>query len=263
MTHPQSAAALELAQRRTEGKAGPLLDNALRPRTFDEAFSLQQAVGQIFAGVAASEVAGWKCALPGADKTVIAALYASTLQRKSSEPIACCKLYPDADGLAAVEPELAFELRHDLPPRTAPYSETEIDAAVGATRLALELVQSRYDAPEQATFFDALADGLVNQGIWLGPELSREVAHDLTEFLLTIEYPKGQLETRAAKHPNGHPRAGLYWLVNFLSAQNIGMRQGQQVITGSYAGVLKLPMGQAITLSYGQLGKFSIKFEMK
>jgi hypothetical protein len=36
------------------------------------------------------------------------------------------------DPIAAIE--LAFELKHDLPPRTAPYSDAEIDAAVVTTR---------------------------------------------------------------------------------------------------------------------------------
>lgn len=263
MTHQEPIAAIELAHRRATGKVGPLLVNELRPQTFEQAFSLQQAVGEIFAGVPASDVAGWKCGLPNGEKIVIGALYASTVQHQSTEGISSCNLYPDANGVALVEPELAFELKHDLPPRTAPYSSAEIDAAVAKTRLALELIQSRYEAPKQVTFFDALADGLVNQGIWLGPELPLETERDLTHFLLTIQYPDGHVETKAAKHPNGHPRAGLYWLVNFLSTEGIGMRQGQQVITGSYAGVLKLPMEQVISLCYGDLGEFTIKFEVR
>lgn len=263
MTSKDSLAAIELAHRRTEGKVGPLLLNELRPQTFYEAFSLQQAVGQIFASVSASEVAGWKCGLPSEEKNVIGALYASTMQYKSNEQISLCKLYPDTYSHAVVEPELAFELKHDLPPRDEPYSETEIDTAIGVTRLALELIQSRYESPDQVTFLDALADGMVNQGVWLGPKLSQKTEHNLTEFLLTIQYPDDRLETKIAEHPNGNPRAGLYWLVNFLSTQDIGMYQGQQVITGSYAGVLKLPMHQAITLSYGDLGSFVIQFEKK
>jgi len=263
MNQKNSPAAVELAQRRTTGKTGTLLDNELRPRNFAEAFSLQQQVGEVYAGVTASEVAGWKCALPNDDKQIIAALYASTMQHQRSQSVALCRLYPNNEGLAAVEPELAFELKHDLPPRDTPYSEVEIDAAIATTRLALELIQSRYDSPEQATFFEALADGLLNQGVWIGPEIFENAPSDLAEFLLTIQYADGQVETRQAKHPNGNPGAGLYWLVNFLSAQGIGMRKTQQIITGSYAGVLRLPFGEVINLRYGDLGEFSISFEKK
>jgi 2-keto-4-pentenoate hydratase len=261
MTSENSSAAIELAHRRTKGVAGPLLPSELRPQTFEEAFSLQQAIGQIFAGVSSIEVAGWKCGLLSDNTAVVGALYPSTVQYKSKNQLSFCKLYSDADSYAAVEPELAFELSHDLPPRDEPYSEAEIDAAIGVTRLALELIQSRYEAPDQATYFDALADGMVNQGVWLGPELSQRAEHNLTEFILTIQYSDGRLETKVAEHPSGNPRVGLYWLVNFLSTQGIGIYQSQHIITGSYAGVLKLPMHQAITLSYGDLGRFLIQFE--
>lgn len=263
MIKEDSPAALDLANRRTKGKPGPLLTDEFRPKSFDEAFSLQQEVGRFFGGVSVDEVAGWKCAAPNDDELFLAALYDSTLQYGSNNQTSLCKLYPDLDGHALVEPELAFELRHDLPARDEPYSRAEIDEAIGATRLALELIQSRYESPEKASFLEKLADGLVNQGVWFGPELSQELTGDLTKFLLTIQYSDGQQETKEAKHPNGHPRSGLYWLVNFLSEQGIGLHRGQQVITGSYAGLLKLPMDQTITLSYGDLGSFFIQFEHK
>lgn len=263
MNNQESEAAVELANRRTEGKPGPLLADKLRPRNFDEAFGLQQSVGRLFAGVSASEVAGWKCAVPNEGKFVLGALYESTLQFESNAEVSPCMLYADSNGQALVEPELAFELKHDLPSREEPYRTAEIDDAIAKTRLALELIQSRYDSSEQASFWDALADGLVNQGVWFGPELPAEFNGDLAEFQLTIKNADAQLETKTAKHPSGNPRSCLYWLVNFLSEQGIGLRKGQRIITGSYAGVLKLPIGQKITLSYGDLGKFTIQFEAK
>jgi len=105
-----------------------------------------------------------------------------------------------------------------------------------------------------------LADGLVNQGLWIGPEVSTEAGLNLHEYVLGIKLADGSEQQIDAKHPNGHARAGLYWLVNFLSEQRIGLYKGQYVITGSYAGLLKLPMSQELVLTYGDLGKFSIQF---
>ncbi len=270
MNRNLSAAAIELANRRKEGRAGPLLPEALRPNNFAEAFALQQFVGKLFAGVNADDVAGWKCALPTADKTVVGAIYKSTIQSQpvftkttdeSLSTVSVCIIHPDSDGLARVEPELAFEIAKDLPPKKIPYTQAEIDAAVGKTRLALELIQSRYDDPAQASLLDALADGLVNQGLWLGPEVNDTVAADLSCFDLHLTSDKGLAEVIAGRHPNTNPRAGLYWLVNFLSEQGIGLRQGQQIITGSYAGLLKLPMAEQITIRCGDLGIYVIEFE--
>jgi len=51
--------------------------------------------------------------------------------------------------------------------------------------------------------------------------------------------------------------------VNFLSAQGIGLTQGQYVITGSYAGVLDLPLAQVCDFEYGALGQFAVTFTAK
>jgi 2-keto-4-pentenoate hydratase len=215
-------------------------------------------------------VAAWKCFLPPIERNSVAAIYAATVQTLSPpgavacatvQPEAVCQLYPDILGLAQVEPELAFELAEDLPPRESDYEVHEIDAAIGKTRLALELIQCRYAEPGQARFLDLLADSLFNQGLWLGPELNATGSADLSYFELRIDFADGHFETRQARHPNINPRAGLYWLVNFLSQQGIGMRRGQQIITGSYAGVLKLPMHEPVMLTYGDLGQFRVRFE--
>jgi len=252
---PSYCPVTELSQRRSQGRPGPLLPEEYRPRSFQAAFAMQQAVGEVFAGVSADRVAGWKCGTPSAGKNIIGPLYAETLQAGN-----VCQLYTNAGGLALVEPELAFELQQDLLPRAEPYAEKEVDAAVGVTRLALELIQSRYTDTSQASFFDALADGLVNQGLWLGPELKKSTELDLSAFTLSIRVGGEEKEALTAQHPNGNPRAGLYWLVNFLSQQGIALRRGQQVITGSYSGVLKLPVEQLVTLGYGKLGEFTLQF---
>ncbi|MCL1091403.1 hydratase [Shewanella profunda] len=252
-------AAKELAKRRTSGTTGDLLAEALRPHHFEQAFAIQQAVAKVFMDTANNPIAGWKCLLPTADKTVVAPIYQHDVYHQTPD----CPLYPSTKGLARVEPELAFEIGVDLPPRTTPYTEAEIDAAIGKTHLALELIKSRYHTPSEATHFDALADGLVNQGLWLGPTLNTTDDIDLNHFNLTIKLEGGDIQQKEAIHPNGFPKAGLYWLVNFLSTQGIGLAKGQYVITGSYAGVLDLPLQQIYQFEYGKLGQFEVRFVAK
>jgi 2-keto-4-pentenoate hydratase len=274
-SHSVSAAAIELAQRRLKGQTGPLLD-AARPKAFEQAFSLQQAVAEQYCRLANTQIGGWKCLLPQGDKLVVAPIFADSILSSGSQQISRCPLWPSARGLARVEPELAFTLVKDLPSRSAPYANAEIDAALGPTRLALELIFSRYSNPGEASYFDALADGLVNQGLLLGPELDlamgTQSGPDLSKFTLTLDIQSGDMESggcegerssRDAMHPNKDPRAALYWLVNFLSQRGIGMAAGQRVITGSYAGVLDLPLGQEIRLGFGELGRFSVFFEAR
>lgn len=254
--------AVTLAKRRQLGEVASLLAQRLRPQSLDDAFMLQQQV----ATAMAEPVAGWKCLLPSTDKIVVAPIYQSTVGRYHDNPTAIqqCRLWPSvvptSAGLARVEPELAFILAKDLPPRTEPYSEAEIDQAVGATHLALELIQSRFSHDSGADFYDQLADGLFNQGLFIGPEIQRVPGFSGSEFSLQLTFGDGRVQSFNAVHPNQQPRAGLYWLVNFLSANNIGLLVGQAVITGSYAGVLDLPFGEDIQFQYGDWGQFRLQF---
>ena len=69
-----------------------------------------------------------------------------------------------------------------------------------------------------------------------------------------------EVEQHAGIHPNDRPKAGLYWLANFLREQGLGLTAGQHVITGSYAGFLDVPANQDIELAYGDLGVLKVRF---
>lgn len=224
-----------LADYRRRGEAAPLLPAELRPTSLAEAFSIQQ---WLFIELDLP-VVGWKAGLPGPDKWVLAPI-ASVQQGE------LC-LFEQKSEQYSIEPELAFLLSTDLPARNEPYSEAEIKAAIAATHLALELIIRPYKADAGAEFFDQLAAGLFNQGLYIGPALADNAFPEKVE--LVLEY-SGQQQKFDAQHPNLDPLLPLYWLVNHLSQQGIGLKQGQWVITGSYAGVLTIPAKQRITLTF-------------
>lgn len=245
------AAAQILAKRRLLGSSGPRLPEACRPSTLEQAMAIQQAVSRELG----AEIGGWKCGLPTPERIVVAPIYTQGIQQDGP-----CRLWPK-DGHARVEPELAFVLGRDLPARALPYSEAEIDAAIAHTRLALELIASRYSDTTGLPFVESLADGLVNQGLWLGPEVDNELARGASELHLQISDALGELGQHAGRHPNGVPRAPLYWLVEYLRSQGQGLRAGQAIITGSYAGVLTLPLDLPLQIRFAELGSLDVRFE--
>lgn len=255
----------ELVERRLHGRIGQLPTQ--RPDTLPAAFAVQQAVASLIP----SPIIGWKCGMPSSERWVLAPLYQTELQAGQY-----CALWPDQQAMARVEPELCFVLKRPLPARVLPYTPQEIDAAIGATHIALELIQSRYASDAGATFLDQLADGLFNQGLWLGPAIDGE---EQSEFELRWTYQDGNnanstdlnIENTSlkdaetvmslnGKHPNLAPRLPLYWLVNFLSAHQIDLNVGQMIITGSYAGVLEFPLNELIHLQFGSLGQADVMF---
>lgn len=240
-------AAAILAERRRLGLLGPRLPESCRPTDLESACAIQLAL----ATELDQNIIGWKCGLPSAERYILAPLF--ELQQQSP-----CRVWSHAEA-ARVEPELALVLNRDLSARTQAYSPAEIDAAIGSTHLALELIGSRYQPQLALTFAENLADCLVNQGLYLGPKLSDSAATAQAELALTLSYGNQQQQL-AGQHPAGHARAPLYWLVNHLSQRGLGLKAGQIVITGSYAGVLELPLNQRVQIEFADLGQIELEF---
>jgi 2-keto-4-pentenoate hydratase len=244
-------AASELIAIRNSGQAGPRLPATCRPADLEDGWQVQQEVTR---GLGLP-VGGWKAGLPGPGKWVAAPIYAPTLSREA----VCVAPWPDPHQVS-VEPELAFVLAHDLPARAQAYTEPEVNAAIASVHAALEICASRYADPTQVPFPELLADGLVNGGLWMGPALHPHDASAAAAFELRWQLEGAPPQTIQARHPDGNPRAPLYWLANFLRERGPGLRAGQVVITGSYAGLLRLPLERRATFDYADLARFDVTF---
>ena len=242
-----------LAARRRSAEQGTRLPADCQPASEAEAFAIQAAVTQAL-GVS---IAAWKCALPVDGHQVAAPIYAGTVHTGAS-----CAVIARG-GQVKVEPELAFVLARDLPARATPYSEDDVDAAISRTHLALELIDSRYlpDEAAHASFDEKLADGLVNQGLLLGPVVDAAASRLAADMAIQVQQASAPEQRLPGRHPNGLPRAPLYWLVEFLRARGQGLQAGQAVITGSYAGSFTVPVDEDMTIRYGELGVLNVRFK--
>jgi 2-keto-4-pentenoate hydratase len=250
----ESAARFLLAARQSRQPGGRLPD-ACRPADTDTALAIQMRVTASLG----LPIGGWKCSVPTAERPkIVAPIFAPTVRRDSPCPIML------DHAAAKVEPEVAFVLGRPLPARGRPYSEDEIRAAIGETRLVLELIGPRYADPASAGFPELLADSIANQGLFVGPLLERGLERRLESMQITIDTPAGRLLARDGKHPDGHPLRPLYWLANFLAGGGYagvdGLAAGQVVTTGSYCGVLEVPVDTALDIRYGELGTLSVRF---
>lgn len=247
--HINEAAAL-LASRRLSGQQGPRLPEACRPGDLASALAIQAAVLSRLSDT----VGAWKCGSPTAGRVVVAPILASTVHRaQADDSSAACPVWA-RKGHARVEPELAFVLGHDLPPREAPYTADEVMAAVASAHLALELIDSRYTDRGSLSFEESLADSLVNQGLLLGPAVDLAKARGASMLRITVRQAvDGELLSKHdGRHPDGAPCDPLVWLANHLRTQGSGLRAGQAVITGSYAGSFELPLDQALAIDYAE-----------
>lgn len=249
--HSPELAARRLIELRRESRQTDRLSEDLRPATIDEALDVQRYVRDL----SGEPVGGWKCSVPGPGKVIVASIYAPTIF--STVP---CPLPGWSGGPARVEPEIGFLMGRSLPPKAVAYTDAEIRDAVAEVHLALELVGCRYTNPEAVPFPEMLADHLSNAGAFLGPHIKAGPSEIPAELEIVAGGPEGELLRRHGKHPDRDPVAPLLWLVNFLSGRGEGIEAGQVVITGSYAGVLELPVDTPVRIHYGDLGVLPVAF---
>lgn len=248
MTDAIDTAARRLVAARLENRKIDRLPESCRPATHDDALLVQRRIIELLE----DKVGGWKCSLPHGDDPFIAPLPASTIRNASP-----CPIHPQ-DGKARMEPEIAFVMGRDMEPRKTAYSESEVRHAIGETRLVLELIGSRHANPKAIPFPEHLADSINNQGLFIGPVLGNAFEQQLDTLKITVTDPNSTLITHDGRHPNGQPLLPLVWLVNFLSSRGETLKAGLIVTTGSYAGVLEVPLQTPLTVSYGNLGQLGV-----
>ncbi len=254
MTNIQySQAATELLSRRVAGTKAPRLAKEIRPNSIDDALNIQMAMIE----QRNDAVAGWKCLNPPADdKVIVAPIFANDLQQGKH-----CELMED-NGKARIEPEIAFVLAKDLPAREQAYTEQEIDSAIGECRMALELMQARFAEDSEAEFYERLADCMVNQGLYLGPEIERDKAFTAQEINVSVSQGD-KVQQFEGKHPNGIPHSPIYWLINYMTRRGVSFKAGEAIITGSYCGIVEVDFEQLTDISYEGIGRYQVEFNHK
>jgi 2-keto-4-pentenoate hydratase len=247
-TPAQEAAAQHLIAARRARRQGDRLPESCRPADSEAALAIQRRVTELLG----EPIGGWKAALPLPGKTRVAPIYASNIHSTSPCPV--------LGKVARIEMEIAFVMGCDLGPRAVPYSEAEVRAAISETRLALELLGGRYADAASVTAEEKLADGMENQGLFVGPVVPGGLDKKLDTFHVKIEGPGGVLLDREGSNPSGHPLAPLYWLANFLASRGESLAAGQIVTTGSYCGVAEVPLGAPLRMTFAGLGVLPVEF---
>lgn len=241
-------AAEELLSRRKAGNKSPRLDESIRPESIDDALAIQAEMAKV------ETTGGWKCLLPLEEGKVIAAPIFN-VQKDSDEVV----LFEDK-GVARVEPEICFVLNKDLPVKEGGYTEAEILNAIGSAHMALELMQSRYADDAGQSFFESLADCMINQGVYVGPEIDKAAAIETGSVQITVTQGDDVRELDG-KHPNPRAVDGLVWLVNFMGERGVGLEAGAAIITGSFKGIVNMEFDVETKIAYAGLGEYSVTFK--
>jgi len=76
---------------------------------------------------------------------------------------------------------------------------------------------------------------------------------------VTVRTPDGVLYDKERGHPSGHPMKSFTWLVHFLNSRGQGLKAGEIVTTGSYAGIVEAPLGVPIQVKLNGLASLDVE----
>ncbi|KYH02402.1 fumarylacetoacetate hydrolase family protein [Bradyrhizobium sp. DOA1] len=253
-----AAASQTLVRHWRDGTKLDALDAQLRPNSRAEGYATQAALetnspGKLFGWkIAATSEAGQKhinVAGPLAGRIMSDTVIAdgSTASMKGNE-------------MRVGEPEFAFRMGRDLPPRAAPYAADEVLAAVATLHPAIEIPDSRFVDFVSAGEAQLIADNACAHLFVLGAAATADWrALDLVEERPQITL-RGERYVGHGKNVLGDPRAALAWLANELRGLGLTLRAGEVVTTGTCHPPLPIQAGDHLAADFGTLGKVSVGF---
>ena len=251
------AAATELLSRRVKGTKALRLNEQIRPLNIDDALQIQSAMVDQLNEINNVQVGGWKCLLPIADdELIVAPIFSNCIHHGDN-----CELVAD-NNVARIEPEIVFILAKSLLANADGYSEHLINQAIGSCHMALELMQERFADDSGFDFFEKLADCLVNQGLYIGPEIARENAFGADTIDISVTQGD-KVQTFTGKHPNSSAHNPVYWLINYMTRRGVNFQAGEAITTGSFCGIVEVEFDKLTSINYGGIGEYQVSFSAK
>jgi 2-keto-4-pentenoate hydratase len=235
------------------------LEVPLRPRDRPEAYAIQGRIENYSSG----PLFGWKIAA-----TSVAGQKHINVDGPMAGRILPETVIPDGgtasmagNEMRVAEPEFAFRMAKDLPPRSSPYSAQEVLAAVGTLHPAIEIPDSRFADFVSAGAAQIIADNACAHLFVLGaPATLNWRALDLVEEKPVIRL-RGKQYTGHGKNVLGDPLIALTWLANELRQLGVTLRAGEVVTTGTCHPPLPIRSGDLFEADFGVIGRVSVAFE--
>lgn len=247
------AAAFLLAARAPLVRRGADLPTSLRPADAAAAYAIQRATL-----AALGPIGGWKVGgLAGAEGLVTAPLPGPGLF--ATDALAPAALPEGLRGFG-VEAEIAYRLRHALPPRAPAYTREEVRAAIGTAHAAIEVVESRFAVADAANPFSRLADLLSHGALVVGP--GQPAWQDLDPAATTVTLSiDGMIHAARVGTPPVVDLIGLVlWLANEGARPFGGLAAGQIVTTGSWTGLAAARPGALVRVRFDGLAPVALSF---
>lgn len=247
---------------RNAGTVIDALPEALRPADAAAGHAIQAALPE----VAGRPVVGWKIAATSAAGQAhiqVDGPLAGRILDSFVHPVGTT-LTLAGNRMRVVEPEFAFRLGADLPPRARPYTADEVMAAVASLHPAFEVPDSRFAIFTRAGKAQLIADDACCGRFAFGPAAPSGwqaldlAAHPVHARVLDASGQLRYARDGAGRALLGDPRSALTWLANELASLGIGLRAGNWASCGTCMVPLEILPGDRVVADYGAFGRIEI-----
>jgi 2-keto-4-pentenoate hydratase len=255
MTGPRENTLLQTADtlldaRRTNTPI-PDLPTDLIPLDIPEVYFVQDAVAAAF-----GPIGGYKIGAPTPEATPLFA------------PMPAAWIAPSGSTLTGprwryrgVEAEIAFLIGKDLPPRAQPYTREEALAAMASCHPAIEVLESAFIDPLQASKLAYLADLQMHGGFLYGPAFDAWHTFDFTTETVTLSIDGIIRIERTGSNTSGDLLKLIPWLANHGAARTGGLRAGQWITTGSWTGATPATSNSIVDVHFHTAGNVNLRYE--
>ena len=207
------------------------LEQRLRPRDRAEAYAIQAAIENQSSG----KLFGWKIAATSEAGQKHINVDGPMAGRILSETVIADGGTASMAGneMRVAEPEFAFRMRADLPPRNAPYTVQEVLDAVDTLHPAIEIPDSRFADFVGAGAAQIIADNACAHLFVLGAPRHRTGARSIWSRRSRSSRCAASNISATARTCSAIPVIALTWLANELRELGITLRAGEVVTTGT------------------------------
>ena len=257
-TNQISAASRTLVSHWRAGSKLDGLDAAERPHSRVEGYAIQAEIER----TSSAKLFGWKIAATSEAGQKHINVPGPMAGRILEETLVASGGIAQMAGneMRVAEPEFAFRMGRDLPPRSTPYTVAEVLDAVATLHPAIEIPDSRFADFVGAGEAQLIADNACAHLFVLGQATEANWrALDLVEERPVITL-RGQRHVGHGRNVLGDPRVALAWLANELRGLGLTLRAGEVVTTGTCHPPLPIQSGDRMEADFGVLGKVSVRF---
>lgn len=234
------------------------IPDAFRPATRADGYQIQRQLAE-HSGQA---TAGWKIAA-----TSVAGQKHLQVDGPLAGRLLASRVHPDGaaiplgnNGMRVAEAEFVFRLGRDLPPRPQPYELAEVMTAIDTLHPAIEIPDSRYNNFCIVGSPQLIADNACAHHFVLGAATTADWrSMDLPSHVVRAHLNGAFDREGVGANVLGDPRLAMTWIANELRIQNIGLRAGEFVTTGTSIVPIPIELGSHILADFGCLGTVTTK----